>query len=109
MVDPSTNLFQIKGHALSCIYLLMLLKILYERLNLSQNNNFIEPQTVKNLFKRECYVRWEKRKMIALAIVSRTLLARIGTSRIDWEGGTIEFLWHEERRGSTFSKISAKR
>jgi hypothetical protein len=47
--------------------------------------------------------------MIALVIVSRTLLARIGTSRIDWEGGTIEFLWHEERRGSTFSKISAKR
>jgi hypothetical protein len=69
---PSTNLFQIKGHALACIYLLMLLKTLCGRLNLAENN--FEPQTVKNLFER----------------------------------GTIEFLWHQERRGSTLPKICAK-
>jgi len=102
---PSTNLFQIKGHALACIYLLMLVKALCEKLNLGQNN--FEPQTVKNLFERECYVRWERGRMIALVIVSRTLLARIGTSRIEWEGGTIEFLWHQERR-STIPEIPAK-
>jgi len=102
---PSTNLFQIKGHAVACIYLLMLLKALCERLNLGQNN--FEPNTVKNLFTRECYVRWEAGRMIALVIVSRTLLAKIGTSHIEWDGGTIEFLWHQERRGSS-SKIPAK-
>lgn len=102
---PSTNLFQIKGHALACIYLLILLKALCERLNLSQNN--FEPQTVKNIFERECYVRWEAGKMIALVVVSRTLLARIGTSRIEWEGGRIEFLWLQERRDAQ-PKIAAK-
>jgi hypothetical protein len=94
---PSTNLLQIKGHALACTYLMMLLKALCERLNLGQNN--FEPQTVKNLFTRECYIRWESGRMIALVIVSRTLLAKIGTSRIEWEGGTIEFLWHQDRKG----------
>jgi hypothetical protein len=94
---PSMNLFQIKGHALACAYLMMLLKALCERLNLGQNN--FEPQTVKNLFERECYVRWEAGRMIALVIVSRTLLAKVGTSRIEWKGGTIEFLWHQDRKG----------
>lgn len=103
---PSTNLFQIKGHALACIYLLMLLKALCEKLNLGENN--FEPKTFRNLFERECYVRWEGGRMIALVIVSRTLLRRIGTSRIEWEGGTIEFLWHQERRGGTALKIPAK-
>jgi hypothetical protein len=102
---PSTNLFQIKGHALACIYLLMLLKALCKRLNLGDEN--FEPQTVKNLFERECYVRWEKGKMTALVITSRALLSKIGTSCIEWEGGTIEFLWHQERRGTAL-KIPAK-
>lgn len=45
--------------------------------------------------------------MIALVMISRTLLARIGTSRIEWEGGRIEFLWLQERRG-TLPKTAAK-
>ena len=84
----------------------MLLKALCESLNLGENN--FEPQTVKNLFERECYVRWEAGRMIALVIVSRALLAKIGSSRIDWEGGTIEFLWHQERKG-VFAKDSVQR
>ncbi len=106
---PSTNLFQIKGHALACIYLLVLLKVLCEKLNLGQNN--FEPRTVKNLFTRECYVRWEAgEKIIALVIVSRKLLERIGTSRIEWEGGRIELLSLQHRTvGAGGPKMSAKR
>ena len=95
---PSTNLFQIKGHALACIYLLMLLKALCEKLNLPGENNFVEPKTIRNLFARECYVRWEAGgRMVALVVVSRKLLERIGTSRIEWEGGRIELLWLQYR------------
>jgi hypothetical protein len=94
---PSTNLFQIKGHALACIYLLMLLKVLCERLNLGGGD--LEPRTIWGLLTRECYVRWENGRMIALVVVTRTMLARIGTSKIEWDGGTIELLWHQTRRG----------
>lgn len=101
---PSTNLFQVKGHALSCIYLMALLKALCRSLNLGEN---FEPRTVKNLFSRECYVRWDGGNMFALVVVSRTLMAKIGRQRIEWEGGVIEFLWHQDRRGA-LSKIDAK-
>ena len=45
--------------------------------------------------------------MIALVIVSRTLFARVGPSRMEWEGGTIEFLWLQEQRGVSL-RIPAK-
>jgi hypothetical protein len=59
----STNLFQIKGHALACIYLLMLLKVLSERLNLGGE---LEPRTIGHLLATECYMRWERGRIIAL-------------------------------------------
>ncbi|MGI0090384.1 MAG: hypothetical protein ACREBS_01620 [Nitrososphaerales archaeon] len=108
---PSTNLFQIKGHALACTYLLMLLKALSEKLNLlGENKDFVEPKTIRNLFARECYVRWEAGRMVALVVVSRKLLERIGTSRIEWEGGTIELLWLQYRnvQATASSKMIAK-
>ncbi len=102
---PSTNLFQIKGHALACIYLMVLLKALSQRLGLDPD---AEPQTIRNLLNRQCYVRWEDGRLIALVVVSRTLLARMGASRIEWKGGSIELLWHQERRGSNRPKTGAK-
>lgn len=96
---PSTSLFQVKGHALACIYLLMLLRLLCEKLNLDPDT---EPETIRNLLTRQCYVRWDTDgKLVALVIVSRTTLAKIGRSRIEWEGGSIELLWHQERRGTS--------
>ena len=96
---PSTSLFQVKGHALACIYLLMLLRVLCETLNLDPNT---EPETIRNLLTRQCYVRWDSDgKLVAMVVVSRTILAKIGKSRIEWEGGSIELLWHQERRGNS--------
>jgi hypothetical protein len=92
---PSTNLFQIKGHALACMYLLMLLKVLSEKLNLSNP----EPRTIGGLLAGECYIRWESGKMVSLVVVTRTTLAKMGTSRIEWDGGVIELLWHQTRKG----------
>lgn len=95
---PSTGLFQVKGHALACIYLLILLRVLCENLNLDPNT---EPETIRNLLTRQCYVRWDSAtgRLMALVIVSRTMLAKIGRSSIEWEGGSIELLWHQQRRG----------
>ncbi len=94
---PSTGLFQVKGHALACIYLLMLLRVLCENLGLDPNT---EPETIRNLLTRQCYVRWDATgRLTALVIVSRTMLAKIGRSSIEWEGGSIELLWHQARRG----------
>lgn len=96
---PSTDLFQVKGHALACIYLLMLLRVLCENLDLDPNT---EPETIRNLLTRQCYVRWDSAtgKLTALVIVSRTMLVKIGRTSIDWEGGSIELLWHQQRRGT---------
>jgi hypothetical protein len=104
---PSTDLFQVKGHALACIYLLMLMRMLCEKLNLDPNT---EPETIRNILTRQCYVRWDSAtgRMIALVIVSRTMLAKIGRSSIEWEGGSIELLWHQQRRGAPARKILAK-
>jgi hypothetical protein len=103
---PSTNLFQVKGHALACIYLMILLKALSKRLGLDPNK---EPQTIKSLLTRQCYVRWDEGRLMALVVVSRTLLARIGTSKIEWDGGSIELVWHQGRNATnTLMKIGAK-
>jgi hypothetical protein len=51
---PATDLFQVKGHALACIYLLMLLRVLCENLNLDPNT---EPGTIRSFLTRPCYVR----------------------------------------------------
>jgi hypothetical protein len=104
---PSTGLFQVKGHALACIYLLMLLRVLCENLNLDPDT---EPGTIRNLLTRQCYVRWDSTtgRLTALVIVSRTMLARIGRSNIEWEGGSIELLWHQNRRGTVAEKTGAK-
>jgi hypothetical protein len=93
---PSTNLFQVKGHALACVYLMMLLKSLSEKLF---DGADLEPRTIGSLLARECYVRWENGRLVALVVVSRTMLRKIGTSRIEWDGGAIELLWHQTRRG----------
>jgi hypothetical protein len=104
---PSTGLFQVKGHTLACIYLLTLLKALCLELNIDPDT---EPGTIEDLLTRPCYVRWDAATggFTALVIVSRTMLARIGRSRIDWDGGSIEVLWHQQRRGARACKIAAK-
>jgi len=38
--------------------------------------------------------------MTALVIVSRTMLAKMGRSSIEWEGGSVELLWYQNRRGT---------
>jgi hypothetical protein len=104
---PSTSLFQVKGHALACIYLLMLLRELCEKLNIDPDT---EPETIRNLLTRQCYVRWDSAtgRLMALVIVSRTMLGKIGRSSIEWEGGSIKLLWHQQRRGTSPLKIAAK-
>lgn len=104
---PSVDLFQVKGHALACIYLLMLLRVLCESMNMDPN---MEPGTIRNLLTRQCYVRWDSTtgKMTALVIASRAMLAKIGRSSIEWEGGSIQLLWHQNRRG-TLTKDSGQR
>jgi hypothetical protein len=94
---PSTSLFQVKGHALACIYLLILLRVLCENLGLDPDT---EPETIRNLLTRQCYVRWDAAtgRMTALVIVSRTMLEKIGRSSFEWEGGSIELLWYQTRR-----------
>lgn len=93
---PSTSLFQVKGHALACIYLLMVLRVLCENLGLDPDT---EPETIRNLLTRQCYVRWDTTgRLTALVIVSRTMLEKIGRPSIEWEGGSIELLWYQGRR-----------
>jgi hypothetical protein len=36
------------------------------------------------------------------------MLAKIGRSTIEWEGGSIELMWHQNRRG-TVTKDSGQR
>lgn len=102
---PSTDLFQVKGHTLACIYLLTLPRVLCENLSLDPNT---EPETIRNLLTGQCYVRWDSATGRMMALVSRTMLARVGRSTIVWEGGSIELLWHQNRRG-TIAKDSGQR
>jgi hypothetical protein len=53
---PSNRLFQIKGHVLICIYLNLILKKLCRELNLGE----IDVETLRSVFTRERYVRWEE-------------------------------------------------
>ncbi len=93
---PSNKLFQIKGHMLTVIYLNLILKQLCRELNLGD----IDVETLRSMFTRECYVRWNKdgKKMHALIIANKALLKKLGDKhKITWDGGTIEFIYYRER------------
>lgn len=92
---PSNKLFQIKGHVLTCIYLNLILKALCREFNLGE----IDVETLRSIFTRECYIKWdrEKGKMHATIVASKSLLRKLGSKRITiWERGTIEFIYYRE-------------
>ena len=92
---PSNRLFQVKGHLFTCIYLNLILKKLCKELNLGE----IDVETLRSIFTRECYVRWEKdeKKMHATIITSKALLKKLGSKHtISWSNGTIRFIYYRE-------------
>jgi hypothetical protein len=91
---PSNRLFQIKGHMLTVIYLNLILKQLCKELNLGD----IDVETLRSMFTRECYVRWdEDGKMYALIIANKALLKKLGDKhKIVWDKGEIEFIFYRE-------------
>jgi hypothetical protein len=93
---PSNKLFQIKGHMLTVIYLNLILKQLCKEFNLGD----IDVETLRSMFTRECYVRWDDdgKKMHALIVANKALLKKLGDKHsITWDGGTIEFVYYRER------------
>jgi hypothetical protein len=92
---PSNRLFQIKGHILTCVYLNLILKALCREFNLGE----IDVETLRSMFTRECYIKWDRdgRKMHATIVASKSLLRKLGSKRIiKWDRGTIEFIYYRE-------------
>jgi hypothetical protein len=92
---PSNKLFQIKGHILTCIYLNLILKALCREFNLGE----IDVETLRSMFTRECYIKWDggTGKMNATIVASKSLLNELGSRRITkWDRGTIEFIYYRE-------------
>ncbi len=93
---PSNRLFQIEGHILTCVYLNLILKKLCGELNLGE----IDVETLRSIFTRECYIRWEEdgKKMHALIVANKALLKKLGKKHtITWSHGTIRFAYYRER------------
>lgn len=92
---PSNMLFQIKGHMFTCIYLNLILKKLCIELNLGD----IDVETLRSIFTRECYVRWDRDgRMHALIVANKALLKKLGNRHtITWSRGTIRFIYYRER------------
>lgn len=101
---PSSRLFQIKGHILVCVYLNLILKALCRKFNLGE----VDVETLRSIFTRHCYIRWERngRRMHATIVASKSLLRKLGRKRIiTWDRGTIEFIYYRE---SNAPKITIK-
>lgn len=101
---PSSRLFQIKGHILTCIYLNLILKALCRELNLGN----VDVETFRSIFTRQCYVRWESdgRSTHAIIVASKALLRKLGDKHtITWANGTIQFIYYRE---SNAPKITVK-
>jgi hypothetical protein len=93
---PSNRLFQIKGHVLVCVYLNLILKKLSKELNLGK----MDVETLRSVFTRECYIRWEEdgEKIHALIVANKALLKKLGKKHtITWSHGTIRFVYYRER------------
>jgi hypothetical protein len=93
---PSNRLFQIEGHILTCVYLNLILKKLCGELNLGE----IDVETLRSIFTRECYIRWEEdgKKIHALIVANKALLKKLGKKHtITWSHGTIRFVYYRER------------
>jgi DDE family transposase len=92
---PSNGLFQIEGHVLVCVYLNLILKSVCREFNLGE----IDVETLRSMFTRQCYIRWQKDgKMHATIIASKSLLKKLGSRRITkWDRGSIEFIYYRER------------
>ena len=92
---PSSKLFQIKGHVLTCIYLNLILKALCREFNLGE----MDVETLRSMFTRECYIKWDREtgRMHATIVASKSLLNKLGSRRITkWDRGTIEFIYYRE-------------
>jgi hypothetical protein len=92
---PSNGLFQIEGHVLTCIYLNLILKVICREFNLGN----IDVETLRSMFTRQCYIRWEKDgTMHATIVASKSLLRKLGSKRIvRWDRGSIEFVYYREK------------
>jgi hypothetical protein len=77
------------------LHLNLILKALCREFNLGD----IDVETLRSMFTRECYIKWDREtgKMHATIVASKSLLNKLGSRRITkWDRGTIEFIYYRE-------------
>jgi len=100
---PSTKLSKVKGHVFSCLLLYVLLRKIAKELNLNQGNG-ISPATMQALLERPGVVKLvldEKgatKGVLALVVVNRALMKKIGRSRLEIGESVIEFVEFRQSR-----------
>ena len=101
---PSTKLSKIKGHVFSCLLLYLLLRKISNELNIGKD---VSPATMSALLERPGVVKLVKDEkgvttgVMALVVVNRSLMRKIGRSRLEIGQSIIEFV---EFRQSTSNK-----
>jgi hypothetical protein len=102
---PSTKLSKIKGHVFSCLLLYVLLRKIARELNVDCKSG-VSPATMRALLERPGVVklvRDEKgatKGVMALIVVSRPLIRKIGRSRLEVGESVIEFVEFRQSRSN---------
>jgi hypothetical protein len=103
---PSTRLSKIKRHVFSCLLLYVLLRRIAKELNVDRGSGGVSPATMQALLERpgvERLVKDEKGTttgVVALIIVNRALMRKMGRSRLEIGGSVIEFVEFRQSRSA---------
>jgi hypothetical protein len=102
---PSTKLSKIKGHVFCCLLLYLLLRKIAQELNVDHGSG-VSPATMQALLERQGVVMLVRDDqgttagVMALIVVTRSLMRKIGRSRIEIGKSAIEFVEFRQSRSN---------
>jgi hypothetical protein len=102
---PSTKLSKIKGHVFCCLLLYVLLRKIAQELNVDRGGG-VSPATMQALLERPGVVKQVRDDegttvgVLALIVVNRSLMRKIGRSRIEVGTSVIEFMEFRQSRSN---------
>jgi hypothetical protein len=102
---PSTKLSKIKGHVFCCLLLYLLLRKIAKELNVDHGSG-VSPATMQALLERQGVVVLVRDDqgitvgVMALIVVNRSLMRKIGRSRIEIGKSVIEFVEFRQSRSN---------
>jgi hypothetical protein len=102
---PSTKLSKIKGHVFCCLLLYLLLRKIAQELNVDHGSG-VSPATMQALLERQGVVMLVRDDrgitvgVMALIVVNRSLMRKMGRSRIEIGKSVIEFVEFRQSRSN---------